>query len=274
MPRKYEKIFRDPKLLNLVCSTVVLLFGLTTYWARPPIFRDHVVLQQAFEFWLLKWLFFVVTWGLFNANTDLRFVLAANDLNSILGLGFVIALWQGDPYNERQTVINLVLLFGLLFAWNFVTYTLTLSEKMWIFPSMTVSLICIFTAGITVWMRFRSAAGTVFLIMSGVYLLLQLPSYQIIFAKVDRDPDLIRLLALAKLAYGGLFYAVFFQHVEGIEKSVALRIPVLHMANITNPNPLAVAVLGGVLTQFVQSVGKGIWKRLKIWHRVAEQKPA
>jgi hypothetical protein len=205
-------------------------------------------------------MFYVVTWGLFSANTDLRFVLAANDFNTIVGLGIVVALWKGDSYDERHTLANLLFLFGLLFSWNFVSLSLGFSVKTWIFPSMTLSLVFISSAAVVVCVRFRSVAAIAFAVVSAVYLLMQLPSYQIVFAKTNADPELLKLLGLAKLAYGGSFFVAFFQPVEGLERALRFRLPFASARlKAALSNPLIVAVLGGVLTELLLMAGKGIW---------------
>jgi hypothetical protein len=253
------EVLKDPKVLNLLFASVVLVAGLALYWFHPEIFHQHTFTEKAFEFWVMKWMLFVVTWGLLTAGTDLRFVLAALDLNSVIGLGLVIALWKGDSYDERHTIVNLMFLFGLLFSWNFLARSLIGPGMVWIFPSMTTSLIYISSLAIVIAARYRSA-GILFVIASVGYLLLQLPTYRVVFIdNVKGDPELVKWLAFAKLLYGTLFYGAFLSTIQRFE---SLRLPSLPTANARvrrMTSAVATAVGGGVLTELTLWGGKQVW---------------
>src|SRR2546425_12904951 len=174
-------VLKQPQKLNLLISAAILLSGLLIHWLwHPPDVREHRFVEKAFEFWILKWMLFVVTWGLLTANTDLRFVLAGYNLNSVVGIGLVAAMWKGDAYNERHTIIDLIFLFGLLFSWNFVIHPLIGAGKLWLFPSMMTSCIFIASIGYVIFARYGSSAIT-FLVVSVAYLFLQLPTYLIVY---------------------------------------------------------------------------------------------
>ena len=259
------EVLKAPPNLNVIFSAAVLLVGLGAYWYHPAIFHEHKYVERSFEFWILKWIAFVVTWGLVTAHSDARFQLAATDLNSIFGFGMVVALWRGDDYDERHTLINMVFLFGLLFAWNFSIQPLGPS-KTWIFPSMTLSLIVISAMAVSIVARY-GAAGIAFAVVSLAYLLLQLPTYLILFTKtLSADPELIRWLAFAKLLYGTVFYAVFWsplKHSRPIQLPT-LPIPTQKMRGISTY--LGGAIAGGILTEFTLWVGKRVWLLLSSGH--------
>lgn len=216
----------DKSHLNLLMSTVVLLAGLAVYWLwHPPIFHEHTFVERAFEFWVLKWIAYAAIWGLVTALTDLRFVLATDDLNTIIGFGFVIAMWKGDSYDERHSAVNLVFLFGLLFAWNFIMFPspgapdadLPYRDGMrWVFPSMTASLVLIASMGVVTIIRCGSAAIP-FAVAIGAYCFLQLPTYEVVY-RIGKNPqsygELVKYLAFGKLLCGGLFYTLFPQSVK------------------------------------------------------------
>ena len=253
-------LLKDPKQLNLFFSAVVLVIGLVSYWIHPVVFHQHRFMETAFEFWVLKWMAFVMTWGLLTATTDLRFPLAAIDLTSVISFGFAIAFWSGDAYDERHTVVNLVFLFGLLFSWNFVAHSILGAGRAWIFPSMTMSLVCICAMATVVLLRYH-ATGIMFALVSAAYLILQMPTYELIFlGRINTDPEIIRWLAFTKFLYGGLFYAVFWAPIKSFDK---IRIPSLPLSNERLRRAAtwtAAAIGGGILTEIVLWLGKQTWR--------------
>lgn len=251
--------------LNLLFSAVVLVVGLGVYWFHPAVFHDHTYVERSFEFWVLKWIAFVVTWGLVTAQTDLRFELAATDLNSIFGLGMVVALWKGDNYDDRHTLVNLVFLFGLFFAWNFCFHPLAPS-RIWFFPSMTLSLMVISAMAVAIIARY-GAPGIAFAAISLAYLLLQMPTYLVLYGRtLNNDPELIKWLAFAKLLYATVFYAVFF---APLKHDRPIQLPTF---TVVTPRVrgiatyLAGAVGGGILTELTLWIGKRVWQILSAGH--------
>jgi len=250
-----------PGQLNLLFSSVVLLSGLGIYWFwHPPVFHMHIFVERAFEFWVLKWIAYVVIWGLFTASADLRYVLATDDLNTVLGFGYVVAMWRGDSFDERHSSMNLTFLFGLLFAWNFVAYQSLQHSLAWVFPSMTASLILIASMGLVTWMRCGSVAAPFAITYFG-YFFLQLPTYEIVYkvGSPTMDPELIKWLAFAKLIIGASFYQVFPSALKTFDP---LRIPTLpipdgRLRKVANWAALTIA--GGILTEIVLVFAKKVW---------------
>lgn len=251
---------KDPKNLNLVFSALIFVSGLVAYWFRPKVFRQHAFAEKAFEFWVLKWMLFVTTWALLLSGTHLRFALATLDLNTVVGFGLMVALWKGDSYDERHTIVNLIFLFGLLFSWNFVTSTVVGFGKLWIYPSMTASLLYIFSLSVVVVARYRSA-GIVFAAVSVAYLLLQLPTYQIVFiTRTQADPELVKWLAFAKLLYGFLFYAAFLSPLQNFESLELPKVPLPGDRLQRFASFATTAIVGGIFTELTLWAGKQLWR--------------
>jgi hypothetical protein len=255
-------ILSDPRKLNLVFSGVLLAIGLAVYWIwRPRRFHEHLFIERAFEFWVLKWMLFSVTYGLLTVNTDLRFVLAAVDLNSMMGIGFIIALWKGDSYDERHTFMNLVFLCGLLFSWNFISYPLA-SAKAWVAPSMTVSLLTFLGMAGVVWAR-HGPTAIAFVLTTLAYLLMQMPGYEILF--VDRGnagEELLKWLAFGKLLHGATFYPIFFSAITNFDPIRFPRFPGLSDRTSKAINWSLAAILGIVLKEGVLWIGKLLWRKI------------
>jgi hypothetical protein len=258
----FLELIKDPKIFNLVISGIVLLVGLLIYWFHPAVFHEHLFVEKSFEFWVLKWMAYVMTWGLLTAQADLRFILALNDLNSVIGLGFVVALWQGDSYDERHTIVNLLFLFGLLFSWNFIARPLMVPGMVWIFPSMTTSFVFISGMGFVVAARYgKSSLG--FVIVTALYIILQLPAYQVVFlGSVTTDPELVRLLAFGKALYASLFYAVFSAPIKNFG---SIQIPLPSLPGLSERQKRAAtwaagAIGGGLLTELTLWIGKVIFR--------------
>lgn len=250
----------DPRMLNLVFSSALLLAGLGVHWIwHPRRFHEHSFLERAFEFWVLKWLLFVVTYGLLTVNTDLRFVLAAIDLNTTIGIGFIIAVWKGDAYDAGHTKVNLLFLFGLLFAWNFVGFPL--GGKLWILPSMTFALVTLLGTGVAVFARFGMPAIS-FVVVTVVYGLLQMPGYQALFIDKKSDQELINWLAFAKLLYGGIFYPVFFSAISTFDALHVPKLPVLTGRVRKVVTGALAAIGGGLLTEGTLWLGKLLWRTI------------
>ena len=258
------EILKDPQKLNLLFSAAVLVSGVALYWYHPRVFHQHTFVERAFEFWIFKWFSFVLTWGFLTANTDLRFVLAANDLNSVVGMGLVICLWAGANYSrpqvERHAYVSLIFVFGLLVTWNFVIHPLLGPGPVWIFPSMMTSLLFISSMAFVAVRRYGRLAVP-FAIVSLAYLLLQLPTYELVFLfKVKVDPELVKWLAFAKLIYGVAFYTVL---MSPLASSHPLTLPGIPISNPRLKSALtwaAGAIGSGLLTEIVLRVGKLIWR--------------
>jgi len=256
------EILKDPRILNLLFSAVVMVIGLVAYWFRPDIFRQHAFAERAFEFWVLKWMLFVMTWGLLTSGTDLRFALAALDLNTVVGFGLVVALWKGDSYDERHTIVNLVFLFGLLFSWNFLTRSLIGVVIAWLYPSMTASFVYIAAMAVVIVARYRSA-GVLFAIASAAYLLLQLPTYQIVFlSQMQPDPELVKWLAFAKVVYGVLFYGAFLSPLQSFEALALPSLPLQGGRLRRFASWATTAIAGGILVEVTLWAGKHVWHLL------------
>lgn len=173
----------------------------------------------------------------------------------------VVALWRGDDYDERHTLVNMVFLFGLLFAWNFSMQVLLGPGKAWIYPSMTLSLIVISAMAIAVVARYGTP-GIAFAVVSVAYLLLQLPTYQILFIKrLGPDPELVKWLAFAKILYATVFFGVFsspLKHSRPIQLPAIPLPPTQKMRGIFTY--LGGAIAGGILTEITLWIGKHVWQ--------------
>jgi len=246
------QILSDAHKLNLVFSAFAVVTGLTIYWVwRPGIFQAHTFAERAYEFWLLKWMAAVIVWGFVAASTDKRFVLAAQDLSTVLGLGFVFATWKGDSYEPRRAHVNLLFVFGLLLSWDFVMNPLVGTTRIWLYPSMTAGLLVMALIAVTMVVRCRSQA-VMFAVASALYLGLQLPTYQVIFGLGKETPEkLVEWLGFAKVFYCGLFYTVY---PYALKSFAPIQLP--HMPNADDRlkkigSWAAVSAGGVVLTQLV-----------------------
>ena len=258
------QILDTPLKLNLLLSALAAVGGLAIYWLwRPRIFQDHPFAESAFEFWILRWMLVVITWGLVAASIDTRFVLAALDLNTVLGLGLVLALWKGDSYAARPGLVNLVFCYGLLLSWNFVVNPLIGSGKVWLYPSRTASLLVIALMAYVVVERCGSQA-IMFVLASGLYLFLQLPSYDSIF--LNGHPQLVQWLGFAKLFYSGLFYTVFPWSLKSFTPLHVPRLPVTNDKLRHTATWVMATVGGGLLTEFSLWLFKFIGQVLAAHH--------
>jgi hypothetical protein len=260
-----------PGQMNLIFSSIILFSGLGIYWFwHPPIFHEHPFVERAFEFWVLKCIAYVVIWGLVTATADLRYVLVFDDLNTIVGFGFVVAMWRGDSYDQRHTSMNLIFLFGLLFAWNFVVYQFRPQTVTWIFPSMTASLILIASMGIVTLARCGPVAIP-FAVAIFTYFFLQLPTYEVVYklggqGQPISDPELVRWLGFGKLLFAGLFYQLFpssLKRFDSIEVPT-LPIPIVGLRKVANWSVLTIG--GGIFTELVFILAKKVWGALTKQH--------
>lgn len=246
------QILNDPQKLNLLFSALAVVVGLIIYWIwRPEAFRLHPFSERAFEFWLLKWISAAIAWGFIAASTDKRFVLAAIDLCTILGLGIVITLWKGDSYDARSAHTNMVLLYGLLLSWNFVMNPLIGATGVWLAPSMAAALVVTGLMAVTMVVRCRSQA-VMFVLVSVGYVFLLLPSYNTVFGvSGPHSQQFVEGLGFAKIFYAGLFYTLF---PFGVKKFEAATMPRLQVSNDRLWKSLSwagVTAGGVVLTQLV-----------------------
>jgi len=221
------QILSDPQKLNLLFSALAVLVGLIIYWMwRPEIFKLHPFSERAFEFWLLRWISAAIAWGFVAASTDKRFVLAAVDMGTILGLGFVIAMWKGESYDSRPAHMNMLLLYGLMLSWNFVMNPLIGSGAVWLSPSMAAALLVIVLMAVTMVVRCRSQA-VMFGLVSVGYLFLLMPTYNSVFGvSGPHSALLVQWLGFAKIFYAGLFYTLFPSGVKQFEPIVMPRFSV------------------------------------------------
>jgi hypothetical protein len=213
-------VLADPRFLNLLFSGLILLVGLVFYWfLSPTLFKSAAFTERAYEFWLLKWLTYLMTWGLLEKTTDQRWVLAVVDFNNILTIGFFLAFFWGAEYANKKITINLTFLFGLLFSWNFVVsaYLGSINKSgLWITwgigPSMVAATGSLALVAY-VYVRRYGRAGIAFAVASLAYLILQLPAYRMIFNSNVSKSDWLTWLAFGKLFYALAFYASFFSSV-------------------------------------------------------------
>jgi len=257
------EILTDPQKLNLVFAALAVVIGLVIYWVwRPAVFSQHAFTERAFEFWVLKWMAAVIVWGFVAASTDKRFVLAAQDLSTVLSLGFVMATWKGDAYEPRPVHVNLLFVYGLLLSWDFVVNPLVGASSVWLYPSMTASLIAMALMAFTMVARCRSQA-VVFVLVSAGYLLLQLPTYHVIFGLPTQNfRRLVEWLAFAKVFYSGLFYTVFPQAIRNFAPITLPRVPAPNENMRKFASWVAVSAGGVILTQLVLWVVKMVTRAL------------
>jgi len=258
-----SQFFNDPATLNLVFSSSVLIVGLIVYWfLHPKTFREYSFTERGFEFWQFKWLAFVIIWGLIKGPSDLRWALAASDLNSMFALGFVFAFFGGSKYSERRTVVNLLFLFGLLFSWNFCFAAQTPPEGghrnlawWWIAPSMAVSALALFGMAIAALVRYRNKA-ILFFVCTVLYIILQMPSYEILFLGRQRDKMSLVWLAFSKLLCGLSFYSFCFHEPVSSE---SIQMPSWGLAHapklLRTSRFVALGVLAGILAAVGTTIG-------------------
>jgi predicted membrane protein len=284
-PTIFSAVFEKASL-NLICSTIVLAFGLAIYWFwHPSIFHTHTFTERAFEFYLLKWVAYVMIWGLFSAHGDPRYVLATDDLNTVLGFAFVAAMWWGDSFEgrHRHVMVNLVFVFGLLFAWNFLCFpTFTTADGQlpsheglrWVLPSMTAAVLFIVSAGIAAVARCGTAAIP-YAFAIALYCFLQLPTYELMY-KIGPAPgpdgqELVKALAYAKLLSGGLFYQMFPNSVKKFD-SIRISLPLDSRFAVLPPMVrrsikwASLTIAGFVLTEFFRSIAGPVWQFVRRLH--------
>lgn len=261
----------DPRFLNLLFSSLVLVVGLGIYWfLSPAVFKQEPFTERAFEFWILKWLAYLMTWGLLQKSTDQRWVLTIVDLNNVLTIGFFLVFFWGAQYSDKKILLNLVFFFGLLFSWNFVTSGWLASMNrtdLWITWGIAPSMICA-TGSLAlmayVFARRYGVAGAGFTAVSLGYLVLQLPAYRIIFAGDAGRSYFLVWLAFGKLVYAVSFYGSFFAKVPD---TAPLQVAALARVGELKPRFRKVVVFvglglcSGLLTAVGEVIGKILLKR-------------
>ncbi|MEK6337708.1 MAG: hypothetical protein AABM67_22535, partial [Acidobacteriota bacterium] len=93
--------------LNLLVAGSVFVMGLY-YLFRSPLLKKKRFLKGVLVFWLGQWLVFVLSWSLIifiypGKNGYLLLILS--DLQSILAIGFSIALLFGEEFKQHWWTI-------------------------------------------------------------------------------------------------------------------------------------------------------------------------
>lgn len=260
-------ILSDPRFLNLLFSSAILISGLIIYWFfSPTLFKTVPFAERAFEVWLLKWLLYLMTWGLLAKGADPRWTLATVDVNNVLTIGFFLIFLWGADYSQKKLWLNLTFCFGLLFSWNFVSYSWAfgLGKAEWwatwgIKPSMVAATGAIALMAIVYVWRYRHA-GLAFALVSIAYVILQLPAYNIIFpspnaSRTTSNSDWLLWLAFAKLLYAMSFYTSFFSRVP---ESAPVHLPTFEVQPRLRRaiTFVSLAVGSGILTAVGELIGK------------------
>jgi hypothetical protein len=257
----------DAHALNIMFSAAVLLLGLVVYWLFPPAsFETHPFTKRGYEFWLAKWMAFLLMWGLFKSATDPKWPLAISDVNSMLNLGLAMAFWQGDEYKERRVLTNLAFLFGLFFSWNFVVATWADNpaasiqlRMLWLAPSMTLSCFSLTLMALVLLLRYRSPAAVIFCITTSAYIILQMPAYKMTMARAGNpnlpiaDNGWLLWLAFAKVIYGLSFYA--FDRVSAVDYGT-LRLPGFHWSSSPKLGRAVTVVTAALISGMIAKVGE------------------
>jgi hypothetical protein len=253
--------------LNIIFSAAVLLLGLTVYWFFPPgAFETHPFTKRGYEFWLSKWMAFLLMWGLFKSSADPKWPLAISDINSMLNLGLALAFWQGDQYHERRVLTNLGFVFGLFFSWNFVvgiwadqaTAPVHL-QMLWLAPSMTLSCFSLMLMALVLLHRYRSPAAVVFCITTLAYIVLQMPAYKLTMTRISRPPlpqpanEGLLWLAFAKVIYGFSFYA--FDRVVAVDYG-SLHLPGFHWPSSPKLGRALTFILAAIISGIIAKLGE------------------
>jgi len=258
--------FRDVRVLNLLFSAAILIFGVMIYWFWEP--NHHFsppYLLYGFEFWLIQWVLWVATYGLMqNKSSDIRSILSTIVLHTVLALGICLALGMGEGFYGPRTLINLVIIFGLLVSWNFLFGTWAMEkdateaiQTLWLLPSMTVSLGSLVAWGIISVQRFGLHA-VLFAVVCFGYTVLQMPSYTLLFLPKNRqtvDTPWLMSLAYGKLLLGLTFYSFYILEKPLYNHRVSWDLHLGTFFATDAHQKLALAVVGPIVTLSVSKLG-------------------
>jgi hypothetical protein len=214
--------------LNLLVASSVFAMGLY-YLFRSTLLKKKSFLKGVLIFWLGQWLMFVLSWSLIifiypGKNGYLLLILS--DLQSILAIGFSIALLFGEEFKQRWwtivrslvTTYVLLLLINALASLaalaggsNFSQAFLELFEGRWIATGQVLSLVADCMLGLAFVLRF-GWLGLYMLAACVFYATLQSPIYGVLFGSGSAFPIYVTLaLAFGKALLGAIFYWLFFE---------------------------------------------------------------
>ena len=217
-------------ILNLASSILVFLPAVIIIWCyRVKQFEEHPYLSCSFVLWALQWFALIVVWALYS---PLRFhhvvgvlprvqsvgVLSAADLSVVAAMGFYWVYAKAEEFRWQEAVRNLAGLYAFLLLWNVLFSPLAPNERLnwlWILPSEILSIITAGLIAATFWFRFGASALPLSAVMIPIYAFLQMPTYASLLQEGKPDDGAwMTGLALAKLAYGLLFYTLFFSQAR------------------------------------------------------------
>lgn len=217
-------------VLNLVTSILIFLPAVVIIWFyRVKQFQEHPYLSHSFMLWTLQCFSLILVWALYS---PLRFhhvlgalprvqsvgVLAAVDVSVVAAMGFYWVYSKAEEFRWQEAARNLIGLYAFLFIWNLLLSPLATNERwnlLWILPSEVLSIITIGLIAATFWLRFGANALPLSAVMIPIYAFLQMPTYASLLQEGKPDDGAwMTGLAFAKLAYGLLFYTLFFSQAK------------------------------------------------------------
>jgi len=260
-------LLNNAGLLNLGCSLLILISGGIVYkFTKPRLFEDHPYLKRAFGFWLLLWFMLIVTWAVYDGKPS-RLVLAFVDLYTVSVFGFFWAYSEADNFQWSTTAQNVIFLYGVLLLWNLLAGGRALGEApqsiwrwVWILPSEATSALALILLALVFLFRYGPPAMPLSCVIVPLYALFQRPTYSAMFLE-KVDPGWLLALAAGKLAFGLVFYTLFFSTARDY---AAVQIPHvgLHGPDIAKKllrlavGTFAGAILTLLATKFTEWIGQ------------------
>jgi hypothetical protein len=203
--------------LNLGCSLLISAVGFAIYrFGSPRVFERAEFSRTAFALSLLQWFSYVLIWLIEMLGPPQQVLLAAVDAQTVITWAFCYSMLRAGKAKwsvfllDAGVVYAFLVLLNLSIRFSIGPQPSESQLQWWIMLSEIASAGALGLMALTMLARYGYIASG-FALVALTYLVLQRPTYQMIF--VAQNPAEIERGWLVALAVGKLFCAVVFYTV-------------------------------------------------------------